>query len=48
MAAYDQKDLEKWKKGLLNAGSSQSSKTKLIAIVVIGFLIIAGYLANSG
>jgi|TARA_B110000444_G_scaffold141121_1_gene132388 hypothetical protein len=44
MAAYNQKDLEKWKNSLLNNQANESSSnSKLIGAIVIGLIIVAAY-----
>jgi len=48
MAAYDQKELEKWKNALLNNESTESSSnTKLIGAIVVGLILIAAYVMYS-
>lgn len=48
MAAYDQKELEKWKNALLNNESTEPpSNTKLIGAVVVGLIAVAAYVMYS-
>ncbi len=42
MAAYDQKELEQWKNGLL--GKSGGGSKKILIIAVIAVVIVAAYL----
>jgi len=39
MAAYDQKELEKWKNGLL--GKSEGGSKKILILVVIAVVVVA-------
>ncbi len=43
MAAYDQKELEQWKNGLLGKQSDGSNK-KILLVVVIAVIIVVAYL----
>tara|TARA_Y100000389_G_scaffold183091_1_gene200238 strand:+ start:632 stop:772 length:141 start_codon:yes stop_codon:yes gene_type:complete len=42
MAAYDQKELEQWKNGLL--GKSGGGSKKILIIAVIAVVVVAAYL----
>jgi hypothetical protein len=42
MAAYDQKELEQWKNGLL--GKSGGGSKKILIIAVIAIVVVAAYL----
>ena len=42
MAAYDQKELEQWKNGLL--GKSGGGSKKIIVIAVIAIVVVVAYL----
>ena len=42
MAAYDQKELEQWKNGLL--GKSGGGSKKILIIAVIAILVVVAYL----
>ena len=41
MAAYDQKELEQWKNGLL--GKSGGGSKKILIIAVIAIVVVAAY-----
>ena len=43
MAAYDQKELEQWKNGLLGKKSGGSNK-KILLVVVIALIVVVAYL----
>lgn len=48
MAAYNQKELEKWKNALLNNESTEpSSNTKLIGAIIVGLIAVAAYVMYS-
>ena len=42
MAAYDQKELEQWKNGLL--GKSGGGSKKMLIIAVIAIVVVVAYL----
>ena len=42
MAAYDQKELEQWKNGLLGKKSGGSNK-KILLVVVIALIVVVAY-----
>lgn len=42
MAAYDQKELEQWKNGLL--GKSGGGSKKILLVVVIAVVVVVAYL----
>ena len=42
MSAYDQKELEQWKNGLL--GKSGGGSKKILIIAVIAIVVVAAYL----
>ena len=42
MAAYDQKELEQWKNGLL--GKSEGGSKKILIIAVIAVVVVVAYL----
>ena len=42
MAAYDQKELEQWKNGLL--GKSGSSSKKILILAVVAVVVVVAYL----
>jgi len=42
MAAYDQKELEQWKNGLL--GKSGGGSKKILIIALIAVVVVAAYL----
>ncbi|MBT3826366.1 MAG: hypothetical protein HOF49_00860 [Nitrosomonadales bacterium] len=43
MAAYDQKELEQWKNGLLGKQAGSSNK-KILLIVVVAVVVVIAYL----
>ena len=43
MAAYDQKELEQWKNGLLGKQSGGSNK-KILLMVVIAVVVVVAYI----
>ena len=42
MAAYDQKELEQWKNGLL--GKSGGGSKKILILVVVAIVVVVAYL----
>ena len=42
MAAYDQKELEQWKNGLL--GKSEGSSKKILILAVVAIVVVVAYL----
>ena len=42
MAAYDQKELEQWKNGLL--GKSRGGSKKILTLAVIAVVVVVAYL----
>ena len=44
MAAYDQKELEQWKDGLLGKSGGGSKKILIIAVIAIVVVVVVAYL----
>ncbi|MDC6467112.1 hypothetical protein PQZ50_02900 [Methylophilaceae bacterium] len=42
MAAYDQKELEQWKNGLL--GKSEGGSKKILILAVVAIVVVVAYL----
>ena len=44
MAAYDQKELEQWKNGLLGKSGGGSKKILIIAVIAVVVVVVVAYL----